>query len=163
MVYFTSDTHLGHNNILKYRPQFSSIEEHDTAIFDSISKLTKRDDLFILGDFIFDSPNYQHYISTFSKFPCNIRLVMGNHDSRLLYNEPRFDIQLPLFSYKNFWISHCPIHPRELRSRIANIHGHLHGVTIDSPHYFNVNLDNNNFQLVSLDTIKSHYKEQLCI
>lgn len=124
MVYFTSDTHLGHNNILKYRPQFNSIEEHDTAIFDSISKLTKRDDLFILGDFIFDSPNYQHYIDTFYKFPCKIRLV--------------------------------------IRSRIANIHGHLHGVTIDDPHYFNVNLDNNNFQLVSLDTIKSHYKEQLC-
>ena len=54
MVYFSSDFHLGHKAILKYRPQFSTIEEHDNAIFSQLEKLTKRDQLFILGDFLFD-------------------------------------------------------------------------------------------------------------
>ena len=31
-VFFISDTHFGHNNICKYRPQFSSAKEHDVGI-----------------------------------------------------------------------------------------------------------------------------------
>ena len=54
MVYFSSDFHLGHNSILKYRTKFSSIEEHDEAIFKEMDKLKKRDILYIIGDFLFD-------------------------------------------------------------------------------------------------------------
>ena len=41
--YFTSDWHLGHKVIIKYRKQFSTIEEHDEAIFKEMDKLKKRD------------------------------------------------------------------------------------------------------------------------
>ena len=37
--YFTSDWHLGHRVITKYRPQFKTIEEHDDAIFAEAEKL----------------------------------------------------------------------------------------------------------------------------
>lgn len=76
-VYFTSDMHLGHKSILKYRPQFSTIEEHDEAFFTELSKLTKRDVLFVLGDFIFDSDKFQYYLERISKYPVRIKLVMG--------------------------------------------------------------------------------------
>lgn len=161
MVYFTSDTHLGHKVITKYRPQFETRKEHDEAIFDLVSKLTKRDDLMILGDFIFDCPEFDDYLKLFSKMSCKIKLVMGNHDSLKLYKQDiakNIEIQLPLFSYKNMWVSHCPIHEGELRNRDLNIHGHLHGAEINSDRYFNVNLDNNNFKLVSLDEIKERQK-----
>ena len=70
------------------------------------------------------------------------------------------------FSYKSLWLSHAPIHPQEMRNRAGNVHGHLHEerVLLDSetgetdPEYFNVNLDVNNYQFVSLDTIKAHFK-----
>jgi len=153
MNFFSSDFHLGHKVIVpKYR-NFTSQEEHDNKIFDMIAKLNKRDVLFILGDFIFDSEKYDYYIEQMNKMSCRIKLIMGNHDSLKLYKEPRFEIQLPLFSYKNNWISHCPIHPNELRNRNKNIHGHLHGGVIDDPRYFNVNLDNNNFEFVEFEKI----------
>ena len=133
MNFFSSDFHLGHRVIVpKYR-NFTSQEEHDNRIFDGIAKLNKRDVLFILGDFIFDSEKYDYYIEQMNKMSCRIKLILGNHDSLKLYKEPRFEIQLPFFSYKNNWISHCPIHPDEIRNRNKNIHGHLHGSIIDDP------------------------------
>jgi len=44
---------------------------------------------------------------------------MGNHDSLKLYkiNNPKIEMQLPLFTYKDFWLSHCPIHPQKMRTR----------------------------------------------
>jgi calcineurin-like phosphoesterase family protein len=167
MVFFSSDFHLGHKVITKYRTQFGSIKEHDECILDSISKLTKRQLLYINGDFIFESPLYEHYLQQINKMPCRIKVIMGNHDNVDLYKQTiakNIEIQLPLFSYKNIWVSHCPIHPKEIRGRLGNIHGHLHGGIINDPYYFNVNLDNNNFKFVPFELIKEQLeknKEQL--
>jgi len=52
MVYFTSDLHLGHRNVLKLcnRP-FSSIEEMDEIIIDNWNKKVHRDDtVYIMGN-----------------------------------------------------------------------------------------------------------------
>lgn len=175
MNYFTSDTHLGHKVIIKYRPQFKTQEEHDEAILSQIEKLTKRDILYVIGDFIFDSEKFEYYLERISKCPCRIKLVMGNHDSLKLYSQniaKNIEIQLPLFSYKNMWITHCPIIPQEIRGRSGVIHGHLHGGVvkkysynplsdydelIKDERYFNVNLDNNNFKFVELETIKQYF------
>lgn len=182
MVYFSSDFHLGHKNILKQRTQFKTIEEHDEAIFTELNKLSHKDILFIVGDFLFESEKYNYYIQRIKEVKCKIKLIMGNHDDRKLYNEKldNLEIQLPLFSYKNIWISHCPIHTQEIRNRYGNIHGHLHSSVVEQEvsslvyndfddqeieydnvtdeRYFNVNLDNNNFKFVSLDVIKKHFK-----
>ena len=155
-VMFTSDLHLGHRSICKYRSKFTTVEEHDEYILDLMSKLNKRTILFILGDFLFDGPHFEVYLHRIAKFPCTIKLVMGNHDSMQLYTQtiaPNISIQLPLFSYKNTWISHCPIHPQELRNRDGNIHGHLHNSIVPDLRYFNVNLDVNGYDFVPLNKI----------
>ena len=168
MVYFSSDFHLGHKAILKYRPQFSTIEEHDNAIFSQLETLTKRDQLFILGDFLFDCPDFENYLARRSNLQAKFKLIMGNHDSLKLYSQTlaqNLMLHLPLVNYKNFWLSHCPMHEQELRGRLGNIHGHLHGAYVEDQsgstnyNYFNVNLDNNNFKLVELDTIKNYFKK----
>lgn len=163
MNLLTADCHLGHKAILKYRPQFSSIEEHDEYILDEFGKLKKNHIVKVLGDFIFDSEKYDWYIQQFKKMSCRIQVVMGNHDSLKLYKEDRFEIQLPLYSYKDFWISHCPIHKSQIRGRIANIHGHLHESNITQEfekdlNYFNVNLDMNQMKMVDFEEIKEFYK-----
>ena len=155
-VMFTSDLHLGHRSICKYRSKFTTVEEHDEYILDLMSKLNKRTILFILGDFLFDGPHFEVYLHRIAKFPCTIKLVMGNHDSMQLYTQtiaPNISIQLPLFTYKNTWISHCPIHPQELRNRDGNIHGHLHNSIVPDLRYFNVNLDVNEYDFVPLNKI----------
>lgn len=160
-VYFSSDWHLGHRSILKYREQFNTIEEHDDTIFAELSKLTKRDVLYILGDFLFDCDNFENYLIRISKYPVRIKLVMGNHDSLKLYSQTiakNIEIQLPLFSYKNYWLSHCPIHEQELRGRTGNIHGHLHFAELNDSRYFDVGLDKNNFKFINFEYIKTIIK-----
>lgn len=163
---FTSDLHLGHKNIYKYRPQFQSSEEHDEAIFSILESLPKRTNLVVVGDFLFDCDQFKDYLHRLSSLPYTIKLIMGNHDSLKLYSQAPSNIHIysPLYTYKELWVSHCPIHPQEFRGRLGNIHGHLHNDCIKTPigtsdrRYFNVNLDNNYFKPVSIDTIKSHFK-----
>ena len=159
--YFTSDWHLGHKSILKYREQFKTTEEHDEAIFAELAKLNKRDILYILGDFLFDCENFEKYLERISHYPCRIKLVLGNHDSLKIYSQTvakNIELQLPLFSMKNFWISHCPVHEQELRGRVGNIHGHTHFAELDDPRYFDVGLDKNNFKFVDFEEIKNIFR-----
>ena len=155
-VLFTSDLHLGHKSIHQYRNFFESADHHDRYVLLQLSQLSKRTILYVLGDFLFDGPHLQTYLEAIAKMPLTIKLVPGNHDSKSLYTQTiasNISIELPLFSYKSAWISHCPIHPHEMRNRLGNIHGHLHHETLPDTRYFNVNLDVNDFQFVPLDNI----------
>ena len=54
-TFFTSDTHFGHANIIKYcnRP-FSSLEEMNSTIIRNWNEMVKPEDtVFFLGDFCF--------------------------------------------------------------------------------------------------------------
>lgn len=54
-VYHTADWYLGHRNILKYRSNFTSIEEHDETIFQNyLATIRPRDTVYFHGDIIFD-------------------------------------------------------------------------------------------------------------
>ena len=162
MVYFTSDLHLGHKAIPKYRNRFNDLQEHDRFMLDKIKALGKRDILYVIGDFLFDGEHYNEYLEELKTYSCRIKLVPGNHDSRELYKEyntnSNIEIQLPLFSYKNMWISHCPIHPNEMRNRKGCIHGHLHEETLNDKSYFNVNIDVNNYEFVTLEELKDYFE-----
>ena len=55
MIWFTSDTHFGHENMLRLcdRP-WSTVAQMNDAIVDNInSKVAVDDELYILGDFSF--------------------------------------------------------------------------------------------------------------
>ena len=65
-AYFTSDLHLGHENILFHNPPrlnaFESVEEMDTRLIGAINDRVGRDDeLYILGDFAWKTGRYGHY------------------------------------------------------------------------------------------------------
>ena len=162
MNYFTSDLHLGHKAICKYRTKFKTTQEHDEYMIQEIEKLKKRDILYVLGDFLFDGDHYDEYIKRLRAVACRIKVVLGNHDSLELYkeneNDGSIEIQLPLFSYKNFWLSHAPIHPGELRGRNGNIHGHMHLEKLIDERYYNVNIDVNDYKFVKFDDIKELFE-----
>ena len=155
-VYFSSDFHLGHKNIVeKYRPEFSSIEEHDSVIFDLLYSLSKNDVLYLLGDILFHCDQFEWYLERFRKVRARIKYLPGNHDSlRMLDRIDIFERILPLSNYRSFWLSHMPIHPSQMHGRKMNIHGHLHKQTLPDPMYFNVNLDVNGYRLVNFEDIK---------
>lgn len=158
-IWFTSDWHLGHKGILKYRTGFKTPEEHNQTFVDSFNKVVhKRDTVYFLGDIVFE-PEYLQTIRELKA--CKKVLVLGNHD--YLKAEEYltvFDEVLGFKGYKNFWISHCPIHPQELRGRVGNIHGHLHGSILDDSRYFDVSPEKHNFELVNLEKIKLYFKKE---
>lgn len=127
-VYFSSDWHIGHKNIHKFRHPsngfpltFSDEAEHREWLFDWVVKhVTKRDTMYLLGDVAFS----EEALEAVSKLPGRKVLVKGNHD---LIKHPResqvYDQILGLGKYKKYWLSHAPVHPQEIRGRV-NLHGH---------------------------------------
>lgn len=156
-VWFTSDLHIGHTTAARLRG-FDSIEEHDEVIINNIaSMLNKKSKLFVLGDVAWK----KEHLARIAEIPGTKDLIIGNHD-KLRTEEylKYFNNVHGVRTYKNFWLSHCPIHPQEIFRCKGNIHGHIHrgGATGDLylP-YLNVNVDVHNFHPVNFDTIKEIY------
>lgn len=138
-VWFCSDLHFGHGNIQKFRRHVASEKDNRNQITDCWQGVvTKRDDVYVLGDACFT----EETLEEFKNLPGRKFLVRGNHDklsteSYLKY----FDEVYGLLKYKEFWLSHAPIHPDELRGRV-NLHGHVHYSSINHPNYFNCCVEN---------------------
>lgn len=142
-VYIASDLHIGHKVICKYRPEFTSTEEHNNTLIENVlSACGKRDTLWLLGDICFDE-SYDWIYYEFCKHIGNVNLILGNHCTqnterqRIIGYAQECGVSLhSLVSYKGCWLSHHPIHPQELRGKF-NIHGHMHREHIDDPRYYN--------------------------
>ena len=157
-VFFTSDWHFGHRSILKYR-DFDSIEEHDdTFIYNFNRVVGKRDIVFFMGDIAFSEEGLEKLKRLRH---CQKKVFyLGNHDT--LPTEKYleyFDEVHAIRSYKNFWLSHCPIHSQEMRKRIGNIHGHLHASVLDDSRrqYFDVSPEKHKFEMVDFEDIKGYF------
>ena len=152
-VWFTSDLHLGNDHCANTR-KLNNAAEHDYYLTENInSYVGKRGKLFILGDAI----DTKHGIKWAKNIQCqNIELIIGNHDQM----SPSFYIdelgwKVHAFKkYRDFWLSHCPMHPHEIREMLGNVHGHIHvwGDTqiIKDPRYFNVNPEFHQMKPVSV-------------
>ena len=170
-VYFISDTHFGHKNIHeKFRQCFSSVEEHDNVITDNIlSECGKRDTLWILGDVVIhrDSIGFLKKICDSVEY---VRVILGNHDGEYgRKNNPTAAELLEAgvtschgaFAYKDAWLTHIPIHPREFYRKPINIHGHIHddAVTTASStaidrRYFNASCEAVGYRPIEFTKIK---------
>lgn len=145
-VFMISDLHIGHVSILKFRrcnPEWT-LEDHDKWIVKQWNSVVKkRDTVYVLGDVCFDVEK----MKLFLKMNGNKILILGNHDKFDLGVYQKYFSKIHAFRrYKGYWISHCPIHPQEMRGR-KNIHGHLHDNyvlledgSIDT-NYFNVSVE----------------------
>lgn len=138
-IWFTSDLHFGHKNIHKFRMEIKSEEDNRNRIkTDWKNLVTKGDYVYVLGDACFTMDT----IEDFQDLPgCKI-LVLGNHDKldTQVYLK-QFKSVYGFKKYKEFWLSHVPIHPNELRGKV-NLHGHVHYSSIDDPKYFNCCVEN---------------------
>ncbi len=154
-VWFTSDLHLAHKNIWKFRGQFENEQHHRDTIKENYHKtVTKRDKVFFLGDVAFS----QEALEDVGSWTADKKvLIVGNH---CLDNIPmsevvkHFDEVYSLLKYKMFWLSHAPIHPQELRGKY-NLHGHMHFDKIDDPRYLNVCLEHTDYRPIDLNEVKS--------
>lgn len=152
-VKFIGDLHFGHNNIYLFRKELglSSELEHREFIIDRWnSTVNKRDVVWVLGDACFK----QEALPDLDRLRGTKFLILGNHDLNTNEIRHHFDKVCGFQRYKGFWLSHCPIHPEELRG-IPNIHGHVHANSLkDTKNYFNVSCENIDYKPISLAEIR---------
>ena len=153
-VWFTSDLHLGHKNIHKFRTDFESEEHHRAIIKENYhSVVTKRDKVFFLGDVAFTQETLEDVSTWVAEKKV---LILGNHcRDKISMQEiiKYFDEVYSLLKYKEFWLSHAPIHPAELRGKY-NLHGHVHFANLDDPRYFNCCLENTKYKPIDLNAVR---------
>ena len=86
-MFFTSDTHFCHENIIKYckRP-FKDVEENNEELIRRWNEKVPEDGIiFHLGDVAFGDPD--HVDSILERLNGTIYLVIGNHDWRRIVNQ----------------------------------------------------------------------------
>jgi calcineurin-like phosphoesterase family protein len=163
-VYFIADLHIAHRNICKYRPQFSTPQEHDEHIISNWNKVVKKKDdiIWVLGDFLIHNDKYD-MASIVKRLKGIIRVITGNHCHIPYYYDLNIPMANGLLKKYGYWISHAPIHPLELRGH-KNVHGHIHYKMIEDnrcinnildSRYINVCCEHVNYTPISLDEIRS--------
>jgi calcineurin-like phosphoesterase family protein len=158
-TFFVSDLHLGHFGVAVGLRGFSSIEEHDEQIIKNWNKVvTKRDKVIIVGDVTMENHKYYPLLDRLRGIKT---VVGGNHDLEkdMPYLLKYVDKIVGCIDYKDFCVTHIPIHPTELTGYYrGNIHGHLHKKRIMTDgeinhRYINVCLDLNDYTPVAFDKI----------
>jgi calcineurin-like phosphoesterase family protein len=126
VVHFIADLHFGHTNMALKRG-FNTVEEHDEYIISQWNKkVNKRDITWILGDVTMESSKSYPLLNRMNGLK---RVVLGNHDMAKDIPELLKYVHnvSGMVRYKGIWLTHCPVHERELEFRVPrNIHGHIH-------------------------------------
>lgn len=145
MEWFTSDTHFGHENIIKLHSRpFKTVEEMDEKMLANINRVVKKTDtLYHLGDFAFapveKAMKYRERIN------CdNVFLIYGNHDYKNRgFKEFRkafgkahcHDILEIRRDGRLVVMCHYPfLYPHHWDKGAWTLHGHMHGE--GEPHPF---------------------------
>lgn len=163
MIYFISDTHFYHTNIIKYcnRP-FNNVEDMNELIIDNWNSIVSdTDTIYHLGDFCLSSDN--DIKSIFNRLNGNKILIRGNHDRKSVkfYENIGFKVltHAPIIidEYK-LMLSHVPLLDTIIKDGYINIHGHIHNKELDNncfskDKHINVSVDVTGFKPISLDEI----------
>lgn len=159
MIYFISDFHFGHSNILNFeRKQFNNITEHDNYIINEYNKVIKKDDIvYILGDL--GCAGYgttRDYLQQcFLKLNGKKIIVAGNHDRypASFYETLQGVVDFynhPVYLSKRIVVSHEPV---KVDDDVINGHGHLHGAILNLKNYVCVSAHVINYKPLSFKTI----------
>jgi len=165
-VWFTSDTHFGHENIIRYchRP-FKTVEEMNVVMIDNWNSLIACDDeVYHLGDLAFFKKDCG-LTELLLQLNGNKHLILGNHDkySRMTFRKAGFiDIVHTPIVYHGFLLSH---EPKSIMSHNckANIHGHIHNngaeifIVGGKNIYYNVSVECHDYKPVNFIDILKYY------
>ncbi len=164
-LFFISDTHFGHANILSFlNPDgspvrsFSSVEEMDQTMVDRWNSVVRHQDhVYHLGDVSMK----REYLDTVSRCNGHKRLVRGNHDIfRTKDYLKYFDEIYASRVLDGMIFTHIPVYLGCLGRFSVNVHGHVHAQPQGhfGLNYYNVSVEMIDYTPVSLEDLKKRIK-----
>ena len=179
-VFFTSDTHFGHSNIIKYcqRP-FNSAEHMDEVLISNWNEVVSpKDIVFHLGDFCFGSD--KEWIKILQRLNGTKYLILGNHDLKKIANSNQIkdyfaDINMQMrvvVDKQKMLLNHYPFLCFEggyqnVWQLFGHVHSSKHSTGLDKerlvhlfPTQYDVGVDNNNYRPVSFSQVSQIITEQ---
>lgn len=175
MIWFTSDTHFFHKNIISYcnRPFASLNEMHAVLIRNWNDTVGSNDEVYILGDFVFGGVGRIREIT--AQLNGVKTLIRGNHDDRkvltrgveLGFNSVAEPSEGSISSVDEFLLSHYPYLGKGDSTDVERftdkryndtgkwlLHGHVHCHWRVKEKMINVGVDVWDYRPVSLETLK---------
>ena len=183
-IWFTSDLHFGHVNILKFcnRP-WETTDEMNADLIKNWNSVVKPDDLvFDLGDFAFASNS--KWKDLLSQLNGHHYLMLGNHDITRWPGDKTMELfegvshQMILkIDGRTVYLNHYPYLCfggawRKPENAVYQLFGHTHsgpncrGTDTDRlvnlfPYQYDVGVDNNNYTPVSWEQVKEIIQKQV--
>lgn len=176
-IFFISDTHFGHKNIITFevikpfRP-FATIEEHDEELVKRWNSVVRKgDQVWHLGDVALN----RRGLEVCGRLNGLKRLVMGNHDSEpslayLKYFHKLYGAAV----LDNMLLTHIPVSPNQFARHkdFINVHGHMHnrrvmipgferGSFVPDHRYHCVSCEHTNLTPLPLEELRQRIKDKL--
>lgn len=139
-VWFSSDFHLGHENIIKFSNRPYTMEENIKLVFSELDKIKPKDYLILLGDIVWktNSSLFQALMSKINQD--HLMFILGNHDKESFVSSNLDATQIMSYGRLEhisilrdkikyeLSLCHYPILSWNGKSRGAlMLHGHCHG------------------------------------
>ena len=183
-VFFTSDTHWGHVNILEFcnRP-YKNVEEMNYRLIDNWNKKVPADGLvFHLGDFAWGG--YPFWKNIRDQLNGKIILIKGNHDEKNLtttgaqelFEHVAYQMKIRIEG-RAIYLNHNPFlcyggTYRDPKGLVYQAFGHVHsgpgakGLDVERlgvlfPTQYDVGVDNNNYEPISWTEFNEKIGKQL--
>lgn len=142
MIFFSSDTHYGHENIIKHcRRPYSNVDEMNEDYIRKWNEVvTEQDTTYLLGDVAYRHDKTCDVSDILDQLKGEIHLILGNHDEdwkgNITIPIDRFQSvshykQLYLADDRRFVMSHYPMDSwnGSFSKGTIMLHGHSHGMT----------------------------------
>jgi len=173
-VWFTSDPHFNHANIIKYckRP-FDNVEVMNEVLIDNWNMVVGEDDLIICcGDFSLGSSNSA--VNVLNKLNGHKLLIRGNHEKSVLNSREAMDffdggvydlLEITVLDeevsdgFQDIILCHYPMVVWDKSHRgswqlFGHVHGMLDGDKRLSPNQMDIGVDSNGFRPISYQEVK---------
>ena len=156
MIFFTSDQHFNHTNIIKYcNRKFNDVEEMNALLIKNWNSVVAPEDVvYIIGDFAFS--DHKRFLDALNGTK---HLIAGSHDMvprEIIGNELQSVQKYKELTIKNqrIILSHCPLRCWEYAQE-GSIHlfGHVHGRVTTYNLSMDVGVDTHNYTPYSLEEI----------
>lgn len=179
-VFFTSDTHFNHANIIRYcqRPFKDTAEMNETLIANWNRTIGNDDIVFHLGDFCLGGA--AEWAQMLDRLNGRIYLILGNHDLKNIRQGfiDRFEhvaMQMRIeVGKKKIYLSHYPYlcfeggYKDDVWQLFGHVHTRLSNTGIDAgrlqylyPTQLDVGVDNNNFTPRSFEQVMAKILKQI--